>query len=49
MAVVVKTAGEDILDVGNGIEMLSWWTRVEVLDLMDPRIPWFLLLLVLLP
>ena len=49
MAVVVKTAGEDIPDVGSGIEMLSWWTRVEVLDLMDPRIPWFPLLLVLRP
>ena len=27
MAVVVKTAGEDIPDVGSGIEMLSWWRR----------------------
>ena len=25
MAVVVKTAGDDIPDVGSGIEMLSWW------------------------
>lgn len=49
MAVVVKTAGEDIPDVGSGIEMLSWWRRAEVLDSMDPRIPWFHLLLTLLP
>ena len=39
MAVVVKTAGEDIPDVGNGIGMLSWWRRAEALDSMVPRIP----------
>lgn len=49
MAVVVKMAGDDIRDVGNGIEMLSWWRRAAVLDTMDLRIPWFHLLLVLLP
>lgn len=48
MAVVVKTAGEDIPDAASGIEMLSWWRRVEVLDSMDLRIPWFHLSLVLL-
>lgn len=49
MAVVVKTAGDDIPDVGSGIEMLSWWRRAEALGSMGPRIPWFHLLLVLLP
>ena len=48
MAVVVKTAGEDILDVGSGIEMLSSWRPAKVLDLMNPPIPWFHLLLILL-
>lgn len=48
MAVVVKTAGEGIPDVGSGIEMRSWWRRAEVLDSMVPQIPWFHLLLVLL-
>ena len=32
MAAVVKTAGEDILDVENGIEMLSLSILVEILD-----------------
>lgn len=49
MAGVDKTAGEDIPGVGSGIEMLSWWRRAEALDSMDPPIPWFHLLLVLLP
>ena len=40
-AAVVKTAGEDILGVGNGIEMLSSSRQAERLDSMDPRIPWF--------
>ena len=49
MAAVVKTAGEDILDVENGIGMLSLSRLVEILDSMDPRIPWFHLFLVPLP
>lgn len=49
MAGVDKTAGGDIPGVGSGIEMLSWWRRAEALDSMDPPIPWFHLLLVLLP
>ena len=49
MAVVVKTAGEDIPDVGNGIEMLSSSRQMRVLDSMGPRIPWFHLFLVPLP
>ena len=49
MAVVVKMAGDDIRDVGSGIEMLSWWRRAAVLDSMDLRIPWFHPLLALLP
>ena len=49
MAVGVKTAGEDIPDVGSGIEMLSSWRPAKVLDLMNPPTPWFHLLLVLLP
>ena len=40
MAVVVKTAGEDIPDVGSGIEMLSSWRPAKVLDLMNPQTPW---------
>ncbi len=47
MAVVVKTAGEDIPAAGSGIEMLSWWRRAEALDWMDLRIPWFHLSLAL--
>ena len=49
MAVVVKMAGEDIPDVGSGIEMLSSWRPAKVLDLINPPTPWFHLLLVLLP
>ena len=49
MAVVVKTAGEDIPDVGNGTEMLSSWRPAKILDLMNPLTPWFHLLLILLP
>ena len=40
MAVVVKTAGEDIPDGGSGIEMLSSWRPAKVLDLMNPPTPW---------
>lgn len=47
MAVEVKTAGEDIPDVGSGIEMLSWWR--QALDLTDLRTPWFHPLRVLVP
>ena len=49
MAVVVRTAGEDIPDVENGIEMRSLLRRAEILDSMDPLPPWFHLPLVLLP
>ena len=49
MAVVAKTAGEDIPDVGSGTEMLSSWRPAKVLDSMNPPTPWFHLLLVLLP
>ena len=49
MAVVVKTVGEDIPDVGSGTEMLSSWRPAKILDLMNPPTPWFRLLLVLLP
>ena len=49
MAVAARTAGEDILDVGSGIEMLSSSRRAEVLDSMGPPPPWFHLPRVLLP
>lgn len=49
MVVAVRTAGEDILDVESGIEMLSSLRRAEVLNSMGPLPPWFHLPRVLLP
>ena len=49
MVVAVRTAGEDILDVESGIEMLSSLRQAEVLNSMGPPPPWFHLPRVLLP
>ena len=49
MAVVVKTAGVDIPDVGSGIEMLSSSRPAKIMDLTNPPTPWFHLPLLLLP